>query len=111
MSHGAVQMRSSARAAVAGWQKVIYYLLLEMAFRLTHLRVSVPLEELWCCPGLTMASSSERGVAPGAPPPPPPPGEVAAFYALLEKQTTACVLWRHTRAAELSDRAATQDVG
>ena len=58
-----------------------------------------------------MASSSERGAAraPGAPPPPPlppPPPEEVAFYALVEKQTTACVLSRHTRAAELSERAA-----
>ena len=56
-----------------------------------------------------MASSSERGAAPGVPPPPPPlppPEEVAAFYALVEKQTTAAVLSRHARAVELCDRAA-----
>ena len=55
-----------------------------------------------------MASSSERDAAraPGAPPP-PPPVEVAAFYALVEKKMTAEVLYRHARAAELSDRAAT----
>ena len=58
-----------------------------------------------------MASSSERGAAwaPGAPPPPlppPPPEEVAAFYALVERKTTAGVLSRHARCAELADRAA-----
>ena len=58
-----------------------------------------------------MASSSERGTARerGAPPPtlpPLPPEELAAFYALVEKKMTASVLCRHTRAAELSDRAA-----
>ena len=58
-----------------------------------------------------MVSSSERGAAraPGAPPPPfppPPPEEVATFYALVEKRTTAHALSRHTRAAELSERAA-----
>ena len=40
--------------------------------------------------------------------PPPPPGKVAAFYALVEQQTTAAVLGRHTRCAELSGRAAKQ---
>ena len=60
-----------------------------------------------------MASSSERDAAQaeGAPPPPllppSPPEEVTAFYALVEKQVTASVLCRHTRAAELCDRAAT----
>ena len=65
-------------------------------------------EKLWCCLGLTMASSSERGAARalGAPPGPPPPEELAAFYAPVEKQITACVLSRHMRAAELSERAA-----
>ena len=58
-----------------------------------------------------MAASSERGaarapVALPAPLPPPQPEELAAFYALAEKQTTACVLSRHTRSAELADRAA-----
>ena len=58
-----------------------------------------------------MASSSECVAArraPGAPPPlpPPPPEEVAAFSALVEKKVTAGVLYRHARAAELSDRAA-----
>ena len=58
-----------------------------------------------------MASSSERSVAraQGAQPrplPPPPPEEVAAFYALVEKQTTASVLSREARCAELSDRGA-----
>ena len=59
-----------------------------------------------------MATSSERGAArraPGAPHrplPPPPPEEVAAFYALVEKSTTASMLGRHTRCAEFSDRAA-----
>ena len=58
-----------------------------------------------------MASSSERGAAraPGAPPPPLPPHspeEVAAFYALVEKEATASALNRHARSAELSDRAA-----
>ena len=57
-----------------------------------------------------MASSSEHGTAPGAPPPPlpaPPPEEVAAFYALVEKRVTAGTLSRHTRCAELCERAAT----
>ena len=56
-----------------------------------------------------MASSSERGGARalGALPPAlPPPEEVAAFYALVEKETTAGMLSLHTRAAELSGRAA-----
>ena len=59
-----------------------------------------------------MASSSESSAAhqaPGAPPrplPPPPPEEVAAFYALIEKRVTASVLNRHSRCAELSERAA-----
>ena len=54
-----------------------------------------------------MASSSERGATQGAqPPPPPPPDKVAAFYALVEKVVAAGVLSRHTRCAELSDRAA-----
>ena len=76
-------------------------------------RVLALLEELWCCLGLTMASSSaRRGVARalGAPPPPlppPPPEELAAFYALVEKKVTAEFLSRDTRCAELSDRAAT----
>ena len=57
-----------------------------------------------------MASSSERG-APRAwgalllPLPAPPPVEVAALYALVEKQTTAAALNRHARCAELSNRA------
>ena len=38
--------------------------------------------------------------------PPAPPEELAAFYALVEKKTTAGVLSRHARGAELSDRAA-----
>ena len=76
------------------------------------LRVSVPLEEACSCLGLAMASSSERGAArasraPPTPPlPPPPPEEVAAFYALVERKTTAGVLSRHARCAELCDRAA-----
>ena len=79
------------------------------------LRASSLLEELWRCLGLTMASSSGRGVAlaPVAKPrplPPPPPEELAAFYALVEKHTTASVLNRHARSAELSERAATQAV-
>ena len=69
------------------------------------------LAELWCCLGLAMASSSQRNTAqaPGAAPPPlppPPPEDLAAFYTLLEKRVTAGVLRRHTRAAELSERAA-----
>ena len=73
-------------------------------------RVSL-LEEPWWRLGLTMALSSERSAAraPGAPPPtlpPPPPEDVAAFYALVEKMTTAGVLNRHARYAELCDRAA-----
>ena len=50
-------------------------------------------------------------LAPRAPPPPlpaPPPEELAAFYALVEKKMTASVLNRHTRCAELSERAARQ---
>ena len=75
------------------------------------LHAAALLKELWCCLVLPMASSTERGatrapVAPPPPLPPPPPEEVAAFYALVEKQTTASVLNRHTRAAELSERAA-----
>ena len=75
------------------------------------LRVSALLEELLCCPYLTMASSSERDAsqAPRATPPPlppPPPEELAAFYALVEKRVTAGVLGRAARCAELSDRAA-----
>ena len=38
--------------------------------------------------------------------PPPPPEEVTAFSALVEKKMTATALSRHTRCAELSDRAA-----
>ena len=75
------------------------------------LRASALLEKLWCCLGLTMATSSERGAAqaPGALPPPlppPPPEEVAAFYALVEKRVTASVLRRHARCAELCEQAA-----
>ena len=75
------------------------------------LRASALFEELWCCLSFTMASSSERGAARalGAPPPPlplPPPEEVAAFYVLVENKATASVLCRHTRNAELSERAA-----
>ena len=77
------------------------------------LRASSLPKELWCCLGLAMASSSERGLAraPVAPPlplPPPPPEEVAAFYARVENQVTASALRRHARCAELSDRAARQ---
>ena len=58
-----------------------------------------------------MASSSQRGAAQATratlpPLPPPPPEEVAAFYVLAEKRVTASVLYRHTRAAELCERAA-----
>ena len=57
-----------------------------------------------------MASFSERGAprARGEAPPlrPPPPEEVATFYALVEKTTTAGVLSRHSRCAQLSERAA-----
>ena len=54
-----------------------------------------------------MVSSLERGKArAGAPPPPQPQDELAAFYALVEKQTTAEVLSRDARCAELSERAA-----
>ena len=52
-----------------------------------------------------MASFSERGVAQVSGPA-PPSEELAAFYALVEKKTTAEVLSRHTRFAELYDRAA-----
>ena len=38
--------------------------------------------------------------------PTPPPEELAAFYAVVEKQITAGVLRRHTRHAELCERAA-----
>ena len=62
------------------------------------LRASALLEKLWRCVGLTMASSSERGAARRE--------EVAAFNALVEKQTIASLLNRHARCAELSDRAA-----
>ena len=51
-----------------------------------------------------MTSSAERGAAPLLPP--PSPEEVKAFYALVEKQTTAGVLSRFSRCAELSERAA-----
>ena len=75
------------------------------------LRASVLLEKLWRRLGLTMASSSEHGAARarGAPPPPlppPPPEEVSAFYALVEKQSTAEVLSRDVRCAELCDAGA-----
>ena len=50
-----------------------------------------------------MASSSERVATKGAP---PPPEEVAAFYALNERRSTAGLLNRHARCAELSDQAA-----
>ena len=77
------------------------------------LRASSLLEVLCCCLGLPMASSTERGAArareaPPPPLPPPPPEDVAAFYALVEIQVIACALSRHSRAAELCDRAASQ---
>ena len=55
-----------------------------------------------------MAQSSERGPARALPPPlpPAPPEELAAFYALVEKQTIAGCLNRYSRYAELCDRAA-----
>ena len=52
-----------------------------------------------------MAHSSERGPA-RAFLPLPPPEELAAFYALVEKQTIAGCLNRFSRNAELCDRAA-----
>ena len=74
------------------------------------LRVLALLEELCCLLCHTMASSSGRGTAraPAAPAPlpPPPPAEVAAFYALAEKQKIAEALSRDARCAELSDRSA-----
>ena len=56
-------------------------------------------------------ASSERGAAqiPAAPPPqlpPPPPEDLAAFFALVEKITTASMLSRYTRCAELCAQAA-----
>ena len=55
-----------------------------------------------------MASSSEYGAARAPETRPPSPEEVAAFYALVEKTTTAGVLSRHARCAELCDRAVKQ---
>ena len=52
-----------------------------------------------------MASSSERGAG-AARAGRLPPEEIAAFYALREKQVTAHTLRRYARAAELSDQAA-----
>ena len=69
------------------------------------------LEEVWCCLCFPMASSSERVAArapraPHLPLPLPPPEELAAFYALVEKQVAAKVLSRDARCTELSERAA-----
>ena len=50
-----------------------------------------------------MASSSAECSAPRAP---PPPDQLAAFYKLVDKQTTASVLCRHARSADLSSQAA-----
>ena len=61
----------------------------------------------WSHDGVVLRA--RRGSGTGAPPlslPPPPPEELAVFYALVEKQTTASVLCRYTRAAELSERGA-----
>ena len=52
-----------------------------------------------------MASSlSQRGAARA----PPPPDQLASFYKLVDKKTTAGVLCRHARDVELSAQAAVQ---